>query len=158
MSILMGITLSFCLSLIGNLTSGDGFKIMPFLICFAASAVISLVIGFVVPMKKVEGGLNKALNLKERSLPAKLVSTFVSSLIYTPVITLAMTALVRMMVMKASNGHAELPPFIIMFLRSLIISFIAGYFIILIITPIFLKLSMKINGVTPPAGDPPAKK
>lgn len=156
MSILMGVTLSLCLSLIGNLTSEEGFKLMMFLASFAVSTVISLLIGFAVPMRKVEGGVNSALKLNERSLPAKLVSAFVSDLIYTPVITLAMIALVRKMAMKASNGHAQLPPFAAMYLKSLIISFIAAYFIILIVTPVYLKLSMKLHGVNPPTGGPSA--
>lgn len=154
MSILMGITLSVCLSLIGNLTGDEGFKPMMFLVSLGASTVISLIIGFAVPMRRVESGVNSALKLNERSLPAKLVSAFISDLIYTPVITLAMIALVRKMVMKASGGHAQLPPFAVMYLKSLIISFIAAYFIILIVTPIYLKLSMKLHGVNPPAGVP----
>ena len=90
MSLLMGVTMSFCLSLTGNLTSGEGFQLMPFLISFAVSTVISILIGIIVPMRKLEGGAVSALKLKEHSLPAKLVSALVSDLIYTPVITLAM--------------------------------------------------------------------
>ena len=97
------------------------------------------------------------MKLKERSLPANLVSAFISDLIYTPVITLAMIVLVRKMAMKMSNGHAQLPPFAVMFIKSLIISFIVAYIIILIVTPIYMKLSFKLAGVNP-AGGPPADK
>lgn len=155
MSLLMGVTMSFCLSLTGNLTSSEGFQLMPFLISFAVSTVISILIGIIVPMRKLEGGAVSALKLKEHSLPAKLVSALVSDLIYTPVITLAMIILARKMAMKMSNGHAQLPPFGVMFVKSLIISLIVAYVIILIVTPIYLKLSMKLAGVNPPAGKPP---
>ena len=157
MSLLMGVTMSFCLSLTGILTSGEGFQLMPFIISFLASTVISIIIGLVVPMRKLEAGAVKAMKLKERSLPANLVSAFISDLIYTPVITLAMIVLVRKMAMKMSHGHAQLPPFAVMFIKSLIISFIVAYIIILIVTPIYMKLSFKLAGVNS-AGGPPADK
>ena len=81
MSILMGITLSFCLSLLGNLTSGH-FTLSGFLISFAASTLISLIIGFLVPIKKVGDGICNALHLKPRSLPAHCAESFLSDLIY----------------------------------------------------------------------------
>ncbi|MBR3666847.1 MAG: hypothetical protein IKN66_06780 [Ruminococcus sp.] len=164
MSLLMGVTLSFFLSLVGNLTGGGGFKLPAFLISFAASTVISLIIGFVIPMAKVERGAVKAMGLNESSVPAKLVSALISDLIYTPVITLAMIALARKMAMKMSHGHAPLPPFMVMFLKSLIISLIVAYIIIFIVTPIFKKIAFKAAGVDPaasggaPAGGPPADR
>ena len=155
MSILMSVTLSFFLSLTGNLTAKDGFKPMAFIISFIISTVISLIIGFVIPMRKVEAGITKGLGLRERSIPANIVSAIVSDLIYTPVMTLAMVALARKMAMKASDGHAELPPFIVMFLSSLLLCLIVAFIIILIVSPLFLKLVLNINGMdVPPAGRP----
>lgn len=147
MSLLMAVTLSFCLSLTGNLSSGN-FQIVPFIVTFAASFVISLLIGLIIPMPKVEAGAVRACGFEEHSLPARFVSSFVSDLIYTPVITLAMIAIVRKM---ASAHGADLPPFGIMFVKSLILSFIVAYIIIFIVSPIFLKLVLKKNG----AGGPP---
>ena len=148
MSLLMAVTLSFCLSLTGNLSSGN-FQIVPFIVTFAASFVISLLIGLIIPMPKVEAGAVRACGLEEHSLPAR--SSFVSDLIYTPVITLAMIAIVRKM---ASAHGADLPPFGIMFVKSLILSFIVAYIIIFIVSPIFLKLVLKKNG----AGGPPQER
>jgi len=159
MSLLMGVTLSFFLSLVGNLTGGDGFKLPAFLISFVVSTIISLIIGFVVPMMKVERGAVKAMGLKENGVPAKLVSALISDIIYTPIITLAMIALARKMAMKMSHGHAELPPFMVMFLKSLIISLVVAYVIILIVTPVYKKLSFKAAGFDPvAAGGPPADR
>lgn len=158
MSLLMGVTLSFFLSLVGNLGSEDGFKLPAFLVSFVVSTVISLIIGFLVPMPKLERGAVKAMGLKERSVPAKLVSALISDLIYTPIITLAMIVLARKMAMKMSHGHADLPPFMVMFLKSLIISLIVAFIIILIVTPIYMKLSFKAAGVDPAAGGPPADR
>lgn len=152
MNLFMGVTLSFFLSLTGNLTAKGGFSPVAFVVSFIISTVISLVIGFIIPMRKVEGGLTKALGLRERSIPAAIVSALVSDLIYTPFMTLAMILLARRMAMKASGGHADLPPFIVMYLSSLALCFAVAFIIILIVSPLFLKLS-GIDG--PPAGGPP---
>ncbi|MCR4656039.1 MAG: hypothetical protein K5770_07415, partial [Lachnospiraceae bacterium] len=53
MNILMGVSLSFGLSLTGNLSSGH-FTVPGFLISFLASTVVSIIIGFLVPMRKLE--------------------------------------------------------------------------------------------------------
>ncbi|MBR4463853.1 MAG: hypothetical protein IKS40_04515 [Treponema sp.] len=138
MSILMGVSLSFCLSLLGNLTSGH-FTLPGFLISFAVSTLISLIIGFLVPMKKVGDGLANALHLKPRSLPAHCAESFVSDLIYTPVITLAMVALAW----KMATSHGAQMPFLPMFLHSLVLSMIVGYVLIFILMPVFFKLTTR---------------
>ncbi len=138
MSILMGVSLSFCLSLLGNLTSGH-FTLLGFLISFAVSTLISLIIGFLVPMKKVGDSLANALHLKPRSLPAHCAESFVSDLIYTPVITLAMVALAW----KMATSHGAQMPFLPMFLHSLVLSMIVGYVLIFILMPVFFKLTTR---------------
>ena len=158
MNILMGVTLSFCLSLLGNLTSENGFKPIAFIASFLVSTIISLIIGFLIPMRKIESGAVKAMKLNERGVPANIISSLISDIIYTPVITLSMIVLARKMAMKMSDGHAELPPFGAMFGKALIISFIVAFFIIFFITPIYLKFAMKRAGVNVAAGGPPADK
>ena len=144
MSILMGVSLSFCLSLLGNLTSGH-FTLPGFLISFAVSTLISLIIGFLVPMKKVGDGLANALHLKPRSLPAHCAESFVSDLIYTPVITLAMVALAWKMAQSPLVGkiYCTQMPFLPMFLHSLVLSMIVGYVLIFILMPVFFKLTTR---------------
>ena len=156
MSLLMAVTLSFCLSLTGNLTSGEKFAPVGFLITFAASFVISLVIGLIIPMSKVEGGAVRACGMDESGLPARLLKALISDAIYTPVITFAMIALVRKMAF--SHGEKGLPPFGVMFGKSLVISLIVAYVIIFIVSPAYLKLAMKNNGSGGPQGGPPANK
>lgn len=150
MSVFMGITLSFCLSLLGNLLAEGGFKPIVFIISFIASTLISLVIGFIVPMRKISTAITK--NMNPRGIGAKLVDALVSDIIYTPIITLAMIVLVRFMANKMTNGQAQLPPFAVMFLSSLVISLVVAFIIILIVTPLFMMLSFKIAGV--PSGRP----
>lgn len=144
MGLLMGTALSFSLSLFGNLRSGH-FRLPAFLISFLLSTLISILIGLFVPMPKLEQSVCGKLGIEQRSLGGNAVTSLVSDLIYTPVITLAMTILGYQQ-MKRAGGSA---PFIGMFLGSLILSLLLGYVIIFILKPLFLKLVLKANGITP---------
>ncbi len=150
MSIKMGITMSFCLSLIGTLTSGH-FSIPGFLLSFVASTVLSLIIGFIVPMSKLSTMCLNSLNLQLGTIPARLVQTAVSDIIYTPIMTLAMVGLAYYMAKKQSGGMMQVP-FLSMFIPSLIICLVAGFVIIFIIEPIFLKQTLKKDGMEHPVG------
>lgn len=149
MSILMGVTLSFFLSLTGNLTSGH-FTVAGFLVSFVISLIISLIIGFLVPMKKVTDYLDGKLGLKPGKLSTRLFETLISDLIYTPVITFAM---VTMAYKQATSQGAPLK-YLPMLGRSELISMIVGYVLIFIFMPLFMKWVLKRNG----AGAPPAKE
>ncbi|MCR5476831.1 MAG: hypothetical protein K6E92_04300 [Lachnospiraceae bacterium] len=157
-SIFMGISLSFCLSLVGNLLSGK-FSFPMFLISFAASTLISLVIGFLVPMKKVGDAVTKGM--ERGSVKARLVESAVSDLIYTPVITLCMVALVRAVVPKMAPVPVSFPPFPLMFVKSLVICLVVAFALIYLLQPVFLKAAMKKYGVGGPggpgAGHPPVQ-
>ena len=137
MNIRMALMMSFCLSLIGTLTSGH-FTIPGFLISFLISTVISLLIGFIVPIPKVNAALGRKCKLQQGTIKARLTESLVSNLIYTPLMTFVMVFFAYQMAMKQSSGMAELS-FGPMFLKSLIICFIAGYILIFIFQPIFLK-------------------
>ena len=144
MSIRMGIAMSFCLSLVGTLTSGH-FTPVGFLISFVISSIISLLIGFIIPMGKVSEGARMKAKLERGSIPARLLETFISDLIYTPIITLAMVFFAYRMVIKQSGGMAQ-PNFWGMFLPSLCICFVVGFILIFIVQPIFMKSVMKKYG------------
>lgn len=155
MNIYMGLTMSAALSIVGTVhgqaTSAAGIQfpgiIIGILISFIASLIVSLIIGFIIPMKKVGDGACKAIKKSPDSFAGRLVSSLCSDLIYTPIITALMVALARSQAMKASGGHAQLPPFIIMYLPSLLITFIVGLIIIYFIQPMFLKSILKKNGI-----------
>ncbi len=144
MSIKMGITMSFCLSLIGMGTSGH-FTVPGFLISFVVSTILSLIIGFVVPMGRISASACRALKLEQGSVPARIVETLISDLIYTPIMTLAMVGLAYNMAMRQSGGKAQLN-FAGMFFPSLVICLLAGLVIIFIIQPIFFRQTMKKYG------------
>ncbi|MBR1555225.1 MAG: hypothetical protein IJ644_07530 [Oscillospiraceae bacterium] len=142
MSILMGISMSFCLSLTGLLSSGH-FTIPSFLVNFVISTIISLIIGFFVPMKKVGDAAVEKAGLTPHTMKARLLESLISDLIYTPALTLCMT----LMAYHSAVSHGQpMPPYILMFLKSLALSMVVGYILIFFLMPAFLKLLMKKNG------------
>ena len=138
MSILMGVSLSFCLSLVGSLSSGH-FAVPTFLLSFLLSTIISLIIGFLVPMKKVNDSLDSKLGLQPGKFSTHLFDSLISDLIYTPIITLAMVFLNW----KIATAHGAQIPFGPMFVKSLILSMLVGYLLIFVLMPLFLKLVMR---------------
>lgn len=143
MAIRMGILMSFCLSLVGTLTSGH-FTIPGFIISFVISSIISLIIGFVIPIGKITGGVCAKFGLERGKIGTLVVESLISDAIYTPIMTLVMVGLAYFMVMRQSGGMAKLS-FLPMFLRSLLICFIVGFILIMIFQPLFLKQLMKKN-------------
>ena len=157
MNILMGVSLSCALSLTGFGLSGH-FELVPWLISFALSTVLSLIIGFCLPVRKAEAACCKKCGLQERSLGALALSSLTSDLFYTPVITLLMVALAYSGAKKgieaalANGAPAESLPqlqFLPMFLHSLVISLIVGYVLIFILQPLYLKILTRNLPATP---------
>ena len=149
MSLLMGVTLSFFLSLTGNLMGAKqsgGFSVPGFLISFVVSTIISLIIGFFVPMKKVNDSVCGSLNLKPGQIGTRLMESLISDIIYTPVMTLIMVFLAY----KQATSHGAQIPFLPMFLPSLVVCLIVGYILIFIFMPIYMKVVMKKNGLNMP--------
>ncbi len=145
-SVLMGITLSFFLSLTGVLLSGH-FTLLGWLISFAISTVISLLIGFIVPMKPL---LDKVTgNMRRGAFSTRCLESLISDLIYTPIITLAMVAFAYKNI--ASHAPADqVPPFLPMFLISLAEEMVIGFILIFIFMPLYMRLVMKRHGIQAP--------
>lgn len=91
-SILMGVSMSFVLSLIGTLLSGH-FTIISWAISFFVSLVISIIIGFVIPMRRINDAICYKFKVRLQSFKGLLLGSFVSDLIYTPIITICMVLL-----------------------------------------------------------------
>ena len=144
MSIRMALLMSFFLSLVGTLTSGH-FTVVGFLLSFVVSTIISLLIGLIVPMGKVTEGACRKVGLKPRTIGNRLLSSLISDLIYTPLMTFCMVFMAYKMAMIQSHGMAQLN-FLKMFLPSLAITFVVGYVLIFIFTPIFMGQLMKKYG------------
>lgn len=152
MSLLMGVTLSFFLSLTGLLAAGK-FSVVGWLISFVLSTIISLIIGFLIPMKKVTDGVNNKLGLKPGKLSTRCMESLISDLIYTPIITFAMV----FMAYKKATAHGAKIPFAGMFIESLLICFVVGFVLIFIFMPVFMKIVLKKNGIGGPGAMPGPK-
>ena len=99
-----------------------------------------MLIGVIVPMHKVTQGATK--NMKPGP-GKKLFETFLSDLIYTPLISIVMVAFAY--IQNQQKGIAG-PPYIVMLIPSLIACFIVGYILIFIFQPMFMKSLMKKYG------------
>ncbi len=147
MSLLMGVTLSFFLSLTGLIAAGK-FNVIGWIISFVISTIISLIIGFIIPMKKLTDGVNNKLGLKPGKLGTRCMESLISDLIYTPIITLAMV----FMAYKKATAHGAKIPFMGMFGKSLALSMVVGFILIFIFMPLYMKLVFKKNGIGGPGG------
>lgn len=136
MTLLMGISLSFCLSLTGLLLSGH-FTWKGLLFNWLVSFVISCIIGRIYPMRKVSVFLEKKFGLKYGQLKTHLVESFLSDCAYTPVITLVMV----LIAWKQALAQGASISFGAMFGASLLISLAAGYVLIVIFIPIFIRIT-----------------
>lgn len=143
MSLCMGITLSFFLSLVGTLSSGH-FTIPGWLLSFLISTVISIVIGFLIPMNKVMLAVDKKAGLQTGSLGARFLESLVSDLIYTPLLTLCMVGFAYWNTVR--NGGFM--PFLPVFLKSLVLTLVVGYVLIFVFQPLFMKMILKRHGIS----------
>lgn len=138
MSIYMGVTLSLCLSLVGTLTSGH-FTVPALLTGFVVGMVISIALGFVIPVKKLTDAVCEELEVEENTGAGRCISALVSDVLYTPVITLAMVILAY--VNTVSHGGSM--PFVPALVKSFVVCFAAGYVIIFFAEPLFLRLAIR---------------
>ncbi len=151
MSIFMGVSLSFFLSFVGVLSSGH-FTLIGWLLSFFISALISIIVGLVIPIRKICTACCAKCGFKERTLPFHLLDSLISDLIYTPFLTFVMGFLACFMakrqVAKAFEAGTDpklLPQidFFQLFLPAVILTIIVGYFLIFILQPLFMKFLLK---------------
>ncbi len=156
MAVFMGLTMSLFLSLTGTLSSGH-FTVVAFIMSFFGSTILSIFIGFIVPVGKISMNVDRKLGLQPNGLKARFLNSFISDLIYTPIMTLGMVVFAYMMAKKNSGGKADLS-FLPMFLKSLAICFAVGYVLIFIFQPMFMNMLFKKynipRGMGPQQGPP----
>ena len=121
------------------------------LIPFVVSLIISLLIGFAVPIKKVGDAFCVKCNADPQSMKGNLLSGIVSDIIYTPIITVIMV----IVMLKNAAKHAPagaVPPISRVLPVSLIVCLIVGYIVIIAVQPLFIKMlttNMRGNGMPP---------
>ena len=134
----MGGTMSFVLSLIGMLSAAR-FTVPGFLKSFLISFSISVVLGMLVPIKKISDSLMKKSNLKPGTLKARLLEALVADVAYSPVMTFIMVY----MAYRQASAHGAKIAFGPMLLKSECISFLAAFILSFVITPLYTKLVFK---------------
>lgn len=137
--VLMGLMISFVLSIVGPLRSGH-FTVVSMLVSFLCSSIISVLIGIFVPIKGITDGACSVMKLNPQKLIGRIVSAFISDLIFTPLVTFLM---VLMNYKRAKNADINLS-FGRMYFGNLVMSFIIAFFLILIFLPLIIKLSISI--------------
>ena len=141
MSLIMGVTLSFMLSLTGTLSSGH-FTLPGFLLSFAVSTLLALVIGFLLPMHRVNAWLTKTFRLQPGDLKTRVIRTLVSDLIYTPVITFVMV----LIAWRNAVTHGAKPAFGQMYFSSLLLSLAVAFVLVYFLKPVFIKIAAGNTG------------
>ncbi len=141
MGLMMSLSMSFLLSLIGMLSSG-AFTIPGFLTSVLISFCISTLITAFVPMRTISLSLLRKFGIPQHTLKERLFDTLVSDLLLTPFMTLVMVYLAY----RQAVSHGARILFGPMLLRSLIISFSAAYVLIFFLTPVFLKIAFRGSG------------
>ncbi len=144
MSICMAITLSFFLSLVGNLVGmvqSGKFDTIGFVIGFVVSVIVSLIIGFLVPMGRVHGWTVKKFGPGD--ILGRYIESLIADLVYTPLLTFLMVLMAYFM----AKAHGGSPPFLGMFLPSLGICFVVGFILIFLFMPFYMKMLMKKYGI-----------
>ena len=136
MGLMMGAAMSFTLSLIGMLSSGQ-FTVPGFLLNVAISFVISFVLGLIVPVKKISNSLVEKLGLEKGSLGARMADTLVSDLAMSPVMTFIMVGVAYLQ----ARSHGAPVVFGQMYLKALGISLVGAYIMIFLVSPVFEKIA-----------------
>lgn len=138
---LMGCAMSFTLSLVGTCLSGH-FTLPTWLLSFAISLIISLIIGFCLPIKNIGDWFCGLFKTSPQSFKGTLLSAIPSDIIYTPIITVVMEAFMLNMAAKHAPVGA-VPPLIRVLPKSLAVCLVVGYVAIIIFQPLFVKFVIK---------------
>jgi len=80
--------------------------------------------------------------MKPGELKTRLFEALINDLMMSPLMTLIMVSIAH----RLAVSHGARIPFMGMLVRSEIISFIAAYFLIFFLTPVFVKIAMKGAG------------
>ncbi len=152
----MGLTMSIIMSCVGSVMgimearskAEAGANLPPFIVMLLPSLLVSFVIatilaiglGFVIPMKKMNEGIEKATKAKGFGL--HFIQAIVSDLLYTTFISLVMSFVSTILWAKVP-GNVIVPAALGSFLRSFPIEFVLALIAIILLQPVFQKAALK---------------
>ena len=151
-SIRMGIAMSITMSLVGSLLGAMNavkqgapfiFAFFPsFLVSLVITMILAIAIGLIIPMKKVNDGIEK--KTKTKGFLLHFLQSLVSDLIYTPFIGFVMAFVsTALFVVPKNPGMPLVPVALGNFLKSLAPEFIIALIVIIILEPIIQKAAFK---------------
>ena len=146
MGLLMGFSMSFVLSFIG-MVSAHAFTVPRFLLSFVISFLISFTITSLVPIPKITASAAEKCGLKPGGLARRALEALLSDLCLTPLMTFVMVY----MAYRQAAAHGAKIPFGPMILKSEIISLLAAFVLLFLLTPVFVKIAF---GDHPPGKRP----
>lgn len=138
MNLLMGVTLSFFLTLTGFLSSGK-FTLVGFVVNFIISLILSIIIGKIVPIRKISKKYAIKLGIKPQTIAARCFEALVSDLVYTPVISFCMVTFAYI----AARIQGAQIPYLPMLIKSFLLSFFVAWLLVFTFTPIYFKICFK---------------
>ncbi len=136
MGLLMGASIGFVNSLIGNLSSGR-FTVSGFLISFLISFAVSQILGRIVPVRKISEQCLKKANARPGT--GRVIEALVTTFVYSPIMTFVMILFAYL----RARSHGVQLPFGPMLLRSECISIVSSFILSYLLSPIYLKLLTK---------------
>ncbi len=145
-SLYMGLAVSFILALVGIVSSGH-FTVGSFLSSYIISAVIAVIIGLIIPMKRINDAIASKIGKGQDSFIVKAVQTLVSDIIYTPFLTAVMINIALAGARAQVSADAQIPSFWQIFPHSLILEMIVGFVVIYLLSPLFTRIAMKQCGI-----------
>ena len=93
-------------------------------------------------MPKVNAALGRVFKLQPRTPKANLVQSVVTNLIYTPLLTTVLVVFAYFV--QIPEGHK--PPFLPMYLHSMVICLVVAQVLIFVCVPLILKLVLPKGG------------
>lgn len=162
MSLFIGMIMGLFFSVASQLKNQQTIIPMGVITSIIISAVISVTIGLVVPIKLVNDKVCEKLKITpDKRLLFAVSNAFVSNLIFAPLnciinMWVGMSMSLADLPSEVTNIFsrmaycAKLPHFIPAILSSLAVSLIMGFFICMLFTPAVNKLTNKICGIDMP--------
>ena len=150
-SLLMGMTIGFVLTMVGLISSGT-FSWPAFISSYLVSFLISQILTRIIPVRKISETLTKKMDLKQGSVMYRLVDTFISDLCYSPIMTFIMVSVAY----YQATSHGAKLNYGAMLLKSEVLSFIIAFIVIYFVSPLIIRTVLKRNGIA--MSDPAQKK
>jgi len=144
MNICMGIAMSFVLTLVGSLSSGH-FRFQSFIMSLLLSSVISIMLGFVIPVGKINRSINEKFGTGGHGIKARIINSLIADIIYTPILTYIMVGFSLIIMTKNIDVEVEVP-FFSTFWKSLKLCFLVGFVVVFLIQPVIFKWLMRKEG------------